>query len=489
MSLDALVDLIHTPGLEEWTDRNKRAFESLFGSPDGRYPVRAKSLLSLRAPALKADNGVAFSAFIHHTNASSGPYSGLSFVMFPVEDAPALFGLVIGTHGVAPDDAILGRPGHARKAQAIAAWLNDKHESSGLVAWAKHDPTRTDVAVPPNVTRAWSEYQAAFDRYGKEMYALYKPSSDRDETRRALAAFLDLLLQERGFEPVAGKRAECEEIRTAWFAKLMPMTEVEDVAELLLARRYVVLQGPPGTGKTRMALELLRTEYRNRGRSIQFHPNTSYETFIGGLAPTLGSSDLGLRFSPAPGELMRAAAKARETDGTYLLHIDEINRADLGKVLGEAMYLLEPDADLPRRIHLPYDFGEGFGEEMELPSNLHILGTMNSADRSIAIVDIAVRRRFAFQSVWPQTGVVEQYGSPLMQNAFRELLSIFVEHANADAFTLVPGHSYFLEKDDARARQRLRTGLAPLLEEYLSQGYVTGFSEQIRAYLQEWAIH
>ena len=441
----------------------KRAFESLFGSPDGRYPVRAKSLLSLRAPALKADNGVAFSAFIHHTNASSGPYSGLSFVMFPVEDAPALFGLVIGTHGVAPDDAILGRPGHARKAQAIAAWLNDKHESSGLVAWAKHDPTRTDVAVPPNVTRAWSEYQAAFDRYGKEMYALYKPSSDRDETRRALAAFLDLLLQERGFEPVAGKRAECEEIRTAWFAKLMPATEVQDVAELLLRASYVVLQGPPGTGKTRMALELLRTEYRNRGRSIQFHPNTSYETFIGGLAPTLGSSDLGLRFSPAPGELMRAAAKARETDGTYLLHIyDEINPADLREgIWAKPCTCWNPMQICQGGSACRTTLAQGFGEEMELPSNIRV---SRNEDRTVqiavlAIVDITVRPRFAFRSVWPQTGVVdEQDGRRISDaDAFRELLSIFVEHASADALrTLVPGRSFFLEKDDPRPRNNFR---------------------------------
>jgi 5-methylcytosine-specific restriction protein B len=71
-----------------------------------------------------------------------------------------------------------------------------------------------------------------------------------------------------------------------------------------------------------------------------------------------------------------------------------------------------------------------------------------------------------------------------MQHAFREIISIFVEHATDDAFNLVPGHSYFLEKDETKARRNLKVNVGPLLEEYLSQGYVAGFAEPIRSYLQ-----
>jgi len=81
-------------------------------------------------------------------------------------------------------------------------------------------------------------------------------------------------------------------------------------------------------------------------------------------------------------------------------------------------------------------------------------------------------------------GVVEQYGCATMQQAFKDLVSIFVEHATDDAFPLVPGHSYFLESDETRAKRSLRVNLAPLLEEYLEQGYVGGFAEPIRGYLQ-----
>jgi 5-methylcytosine-specific restriction enzyme B len=133
---------------------------------------------------------------------------------------------------------------------------------------------------------------------------------------------------------------------------------------------------------------------------------------------------------------------------------------------------------------LQYDFGKPFGSKFSLPDNLHVLGTMNSADRSIAIVDIAIRRRFAFISLWPQMKIVEKLGGELMQKAFRDLVSIFVEYAVEDSFNLLPGHSYFLEKDDFRAAKQLKINLSPLLEEYLVQGYVASFSDSIRSYLQ-----
>jgi 5-methylcytosine-specific restriction protein B len=294
-----------------------------------------------------------------------------------------------------------------------------------------------------------------------------------------------LLFEERGYQPISSCKTSYESIRAAWFDHLMPTVESARVADLLATRRYVIVQGPPGTGKTMMAIELLHDEYVGRGRSIQFHPNTTYENFIGGLAPASTGVDLGFKFTPAPGLLMEAAAQALlDPKHNYLLHIDEINRADLAKVLGEAIFLLEAGTNSDRKIDLPYDFGEPFHRTLFLPKNLHILGTMNSADRSIAIVDVAVRRRFAFVSLWPRMRVVEQLSCVTMQQAFKDLVSIFVEHATDDAFPLVPGHSYFLESDEARAKQNLQVNLVPLLEEYLAQGYVGGFAESIRGYLQ-----
>ena len=133
---------------------------------------------------------------------------------------------------------------------------------------------------------------------------------------------------------------------------------------------------------------------------------------------------------------------------------------------------------------MAYDFGTPFFRKLHLPNNLHVLGTMNRADRSIAILDVAARRRFAFLSLWPSLKVVEEHGCELSQKAFQELVSTFIEHAADETLPLVPGHSYFLGRDEERARTNLRTSLVPLLTEYLAQGYVSGFAEPIRAYLQ-----
>jgi len=88
--------------------------------------------------------------------------------------------------------------------------------------------------------------------------------------------------------------------------------------------------------------------------------------------------------------------------------------------------------------------------------------------------------------MWPQVSVVaEQAACDTMQMAFRDLVSIFVEHANDESFDLMPGHSYFLETDEGKARQRLKVTLKPLIEEYLAQGYVASFAEPVRSYLQQ----
>jgi 5-methylcytosine-specific restriction enzyme B len=485
MSFELLLDVIYSKKMENWKDRNKEALSALFGN---RYPKRAEKSVKLRAPDMQgSDTGVPYSAYIHPSNPDSGAYGGLCFVVFPVEGEHCLIEMGVGTQGLAPDEAILGRPGHARKMRAICEWLNHSFGHGQLVAWAKQDPTRIEVDVPETVQQAWPAYERVFKRYGKFMHAVYKPTDDRAATEAALTAMLDTMFEERGEAPMTAFQAESQSIRSSWFANLMPDTTQGEVVDLLKQSRYLILQGPPGTGKTRMARRILADDYAGFGRSIQFHPSTTYESFIGGLAPVQAAGDaaLGFRFEPTAGFLMGAATSAlADRSRPHLLHIDEINRADLGKILGEAIYLLEPEPEAPREIDLAYDFGPPFHRTLHLPDNLHILGTMNSADRSIAIVDVAVRRRFAFLSLWPSLEVVKSHGCELTASAFEKLVSIFVEHAPDDAFELVPGHSYFLERDERLAKRRLKTSLAPLLREYLAQGYVGGFAEPIRSYLQ-----
>src|SRR5699024_4309870 len=210
-------------------------------------------------------------------------YSGMSFVVFPIEDGPAMIAMVLGTQGLHPDENIIGKPGHSRKMNAITNWLNTKHDSEKPVAWAKREAIRTDNTVPQNIVDAYPKYYDIFDKYGTEIYGFCIAKDDIAED--ALKVFLDFNFEERGFTPLSNSKEEFKHIKQQYFSYLMPSVNQQRVGELLDQRKYVVLQGPPGTGKTRLANKLLRENYGGRGMTIQFHPNMTYENFIGGLFP------------------------------------------------------------------------------------------------------------------------------------------------------------------------------------------------------------
>ena len=121
MAFEKLVEVIHSSVEAGWKDRNEAALASLFGSAEGRYPQAASAEIALRAPAMGGETGVPFAAYIHPSNPPSGAYSGLSFVIFPADGAPCLLGLVVGTQGLTPDEAILGRPRSRAKRQKLSA--------------------------------------------------------------------------------------------------------------------------------------------------------------------------------------------------------------------------------------------------------------------------------------------------------------------------------------------------------------------------------
>jgi 5-methylcytosine-specific restriction enzyme B len=130
---DPLVEIIHSGTLDSWKERNEKALAGLFGT---RYSKRAEKTVALRAPDMRgSDSGVPYAAYIHPSNADAGAYGGMSFVIFPVEEEPCLVAMVIGTQGLAPDETILGRPGHSRKMQAISTWLNHRFGGGDQVSW------------------------------------------------------------------------------------------------------------------------------------------------------------------------------------------------------------------------------------------------------------------------------------------------------------------------------------------------------------------
>jgi hypothetical protein len=183
---------------------------------------------------------------------------------------------------------------------------------------------------------------------------------------------------------------------------LLDVTYLRRVRRLLERKRQVVFYGPPGTGKTYVAKRLANllvgdADLASRVRLVQFHPSYAYEDFVEGYRPDPATN--GATFSLQAGPLRRIAEAARaEPDATFVLLIDELNRANIAKVFGELYFLLEYRDE---GVELQYS-----REPFSLPANLWFIGTLNTADRSIALVDAALRRRFFFVPFMPDEAPV-----------------------------------------------------------------------------------
>ena len=455
--------------------------EQLFG---GRYQARHKTDYQPRdAYALGNDpegEGVPYAGLIHPDNPTSGPYGGTSLVWFPTKEDGTLIGFGVGTRGLSPDEGILTRAGHRRRIAALRKYL----ARLGVEVWSKPDPSALSLEVPKSTRERFPGFDHVFKRYGREMYCNALIPKNKDTAYRVVQAFFDLYAYERGWKVLKDGEKEFIEFHSALRSDLFPSVNAESVHALLKQRRFVVLQGPPGTGKTRLAQTVKRNFYKDRGMTVQFHPAVTYEDFIVGLSPDPRGSSL--KFDVRPGWLLQAAKEAKE--GPYLLTIDEVNRADLGKVLGEAVYLFEPDeigSEYPREIRLPHAVDGG--PMFRYPENLYVLATMNTADRSIASMDLAIRRRFAFVNMLPERDVVAKQGHHFAIEVFDRIADVFVEHVAEDNFDLMPGHAYFLAKTETDLKKRFQYELIPLLDEYLRQGALGAASSELYA-VRDWIL-
>ena len=247
----------------------------------------------------------------------------------------------------------------------------------------------------------------------------------------------------------------------------LPIDFLETINALRKEKQQVIFQGPPGTGKTYVARELAQhiAGLTDRVTLVQFHPSYAYEDFVQGYRPTLDNGNAGFKLQEGP--LLRAAQKAQgEPDADHFLVIDEINRGNLAKVFGELYFLLEYR---DQEINLQYS-----DEPFRLPPNLYIIGTMNTADRSIALVDLALRRRFYFVEFHPDEkpikGLLRRYlkrESPGM-----EWMADVVDRANEllrDDRHAAIGPSYFMKPDlDEDAVRRIwQYSVLPYIEERL----------------------
>ena len=274
--------------------------------------------------------------------------------------------------------------------------------------------------------------------------------------------------------------------------------KIDIIIDIIKQKKQIILQGAPGTGKTyssaEIAVELIdenapndRKELMKRYKELinekqifftTFHQSMDYEEFVEGIKPRTEKGNIIYELNDG---IFKKACEMANKNKKVVLIIDEINRGNISKIFGELITLLEADKrkgeENEIEVILPYS-----KEKFSVPNNLYIIGTMNTADRSIGYIDYALRRRFAFYTIEADETEIENYYDNLKPtsdckdkaiNLFNETKKLLIEENINEEFKLddiMIGHSYFMAKNLEELQNKLDYEIKPLLLEYLKDG-------------------
>ena len=253
--------------------------------------------------------------------------------------------------------------------------------------------------------------------------------------------------------------------------------EISGYVRLLQRFHQIILQGPPGTGKTYTAKKIIarligdafNSAQGERWDIVQFHPSYNYEDFVRGIQiQTEGGQVV---YNSVNRILAEMAERAAKSEYPHALIIDEINRANVASVLGELIYALEYRGE---SVKTPYTVDGS--ADIALPKNLYIIGTMNTADRTIGHLDYAVRRRFAFVTLLPNRDIVSRVSKAKNAARWFDRVADFFQkdggYLSPDFYyeDVAVGHSYFLAENDSELWKKICYQVIPILSEYWKDG-------------------